>query len=73
MMEFAGMDFPLIATSIISGAVSGLGAFIAIRIEIALLKHRMDRADEDRKDMKVDIGDAHERIDSLSRSRMKTI
>lgn len=65
--------FPTIVAATIAGACGGFGSYIAIRIEIALLKQRMERADEDRKDMKIDIGDAHDRIDNLSRSRMKTI
>lgn len=64
---------PVILSAAISGALAGIGAYVAIRVEIAVVKHRMDRADEDRRDLKVDIGDAHDRIDALSRSRMKTI
>lgn len=64
---------PVIVSASIAGVLAGFGAYVAIRVEIAVVKHRMDRSDEDRRDMKVDIGDAHDRIDSLSRSRMHTI
>lgn len=69
---------------IASGVVSGLGAYMAIRIEIALIKHRMDRAEEDRREYRADMLErvgrahgradaAHDRIDDLQRSRMDTL
>lgn len=69
---------------IASGVVSGLGAYMAIRIEIALIKQRQDRADADRIEYRVDVKEKlgalsdridalHDRIDNLQRSRMDTI
>lgn len=69
---------------IASGAVSGIGAFLAIRIEIAVLRQRMNRSDEDRKEYREELREqlrtitertdyAHERIDALTRSRMDTL
>lgn len=73
MIDYAS----IIITSIIGGAVAGgfagFGAYVAIRVQVAVLEQRQNRADEDRKDMKIAIDDSHERIDLLSRSRMKTI
>jgi hypothetical protein len=67
----------VIITSVIGGAVAGgfagFGAYVAIRVQVALLTLRADRADDDRKDMKISIDDAHERIDMWTRSRTKTI
>jgi hypothetical protein len=69
---------------IASGVVSGLGAYMAIRIEIALIKHRMDRSEQDRLEYRAEMRErvdkahdradaAHDRIDGLQRSRMDTL
>ena len=64
---------PSVFSAVVSGVVSGMGAYVAIRVEIAVMNWRMKRADEDRAAMSIRIDDAHERIDQLQRSRMKTL
>ena len=64
---------PIVFSAVVSGVVSGMGAYVAIRVEIAVMNWRMKRADEDRAAMSIRIDDAHERIDQLQRSRMKTL
>ena len=65
--------WPILLTAGISGAAAGFGAYVAVRVEIAVLSQRMLRAEKDIVDNDTNIGDAHERIDTLQRSRMKTL
>jgi hypothetical protein len=65
--------FAVILGSVVSGTAAGFAAYLAIRVDLAVVKHRVQRSEEDIKALAVNVGDAHERIDGLSRSRMKTI
>lgn len=69
---------------VVGSAASGIGAYLAIRIEIALLKQRQDRADADRREYREEmrmlldklgnrIDEAHDRINSLQRKRTDTL